>query len=106
MKEVEADLYEFLRDKEVHIYPENNDEYIMSTWIPFDEIKDFINIVGAGYFADDGGVDVKLQSDGIYIELNDFIEGLDQNISSYSYCIDNWDTYKNGILKLEQKRED
>ncbi|MBZ9622916.1 hypothetical protein G9F71_008620 [Clostridium sp. FP2] len=102
MKEVNADLYEFLNNHEVHIYIV--DKKIESqVFIPFYDLEDFVKIAGSGWL-DEGGADCKLQDGNICIDIVDLIESDGHLISSYSNCFekDEWNQYREQILKMEE----
>ncbi len=109
MKEVDADLYEFLKNNETGLY-RNKDKIIAYVIIDFDEDKlnNFIEIIGVDYFSE-GGIDCKIHDKYISIDLNDIIEEwCGQNLSNYKNCfrIDDWDEYKEDILRKEKTVEE
>jgi hypothetical protein len=103
MKEVDADLYEFLQNNETTLYKENN-EIIASVFVYFYNLEDFCEIVGSYYF-DDGGIEVQMMDGYLCVPINDYIEDCDHKISSYRACFadDVWEIYGDKILELEKE---
>ncbi len=102
MKEVNADLYEFLSNHEVHVQVvDSRIETYM--FIPFYDLDGFKDIV-EDWTADDGGVDCKLQDGCICINIVDLIEYQGHLVSSYSNCFnkDEWNQWKEQILESEE----
>lgn len=107
MREVDPDLYDFLKNNETGLYTCNN-EVVAYVCIDFRDIQTFINIIGADFFSE-GGIDCKTHDGYISIELNEFIEdGLGQKLSSYKNCfgVDDWKEYANDILRKEKTVEE
>lgn len=102
MKEVNADLYDFLNNHEAHICVINSriESYV---FIPFYDLENFVAMVGYDYLSDDGGVDCKLQDGNICIDVVDLIEYQGHLVSSYGKCFyeQEWRQHKEQILKLE-----
>lgn len=103
MKEVEADLYEFLQNNETTIYKEDN-EIIIAVFVDFRDLEDFANMVGPDYF-DDGGLEVIMKDSYLCIPVSDYINYCGHKISSYRNCFedDDWKRYGEEILKLESE---
>jgi len=102
MKEVNADLYEFLNNHEISM--RYNDKFIEAfVFINFGDIGDFTKIVGSCYF-DEEGVECILKSDYICIDIAEFIEGDGHNLSSYQNCFkeEDWKIYGKQILESEE----
>jgi len=101
VKEVNANLYEFLNNHEIHVQVVN-DKIETYMFIPFYDLDDFKGAIGT-WPVDDGGVDCKLQDGCICIDVVDLIEYQGHLVSSYSNCFekDEWDQYKERILELE-----
>ena len=102
MKEVNADLYEFLNNHETRMY--FSDKTIeVYVFIDFYDIGEFTGIVGSGWF-DEEGVECVLKSDYICIDVVDFIEGEGHKLSSYKNCFseEDWERCGNRILKEEE----
>ena len=94
-------LYEFLMDTENHIYFHPKYEEVRAwTWIPLYKLEDFTKVISESHFKD-CGIDVKLFSDGIAIELNEIFEAEDEYLWEYR----NWfevheiNKYKDILLK-------
>lgn len=102
-REVDADLYDFLKECELGLY-KKNDEVIAFVHIDFNKLKRFVDIVGYSYFTDDGGIKVIMQDDDVCIDLNDIFERNGHNISNYKNCFyeDDYRQYKEEILKMEE----
>ena len=102
MKEVDADLYDFLNNHETGMCCRDN-KIEAWTFINFDDVQDFINIVGTDYF-NCGGIECRLQEDNVCIDIIDFIEGKGQLLSSYKNCFDkcDWEQYEKIILESEK----
>lgn len=94
MAKVNADLYEFLQNtaQETGMWKEN-EKVIAYVHIQFDYLAEFSQIVGCGVF-DEGGIDVKMFSDTICIELNDIFEWDDNEILDYKNCFSTDDIEK------------
>jgi len=107
MKEVNAELYQFLKDNETGLYMDQYGEAIAYVHIHFSDLDDFTKIVGAGTF-DDGGLDITMFKTTICVELNDIIEAEGHNLSSYKACFnkDDWEDCEEAILKYEKEYED
>jgi hypothetical protein len=101
MKEVDADLYEFLQEHETTIYKEDN-QLVVAVFVYFFELDDFVKAVGKWYF-DDGGIEVHMMNKYFCIPITDCIEGYGHNISSYRKCFadDVWIIYEKEILEME-----
>jgi hypothetical protein len=102
MKEVNADLYEFLNNHEISM--SYNGKLIEAfVFIDFRDIEDFTRIVGSSYF-DEEGVECILKSDYICIDIVEFIEGDGHNLSSYQNCFkeEDWERYGKQILESEE----
>jgi hypothetical protein len=107
MKEVDIDLYDFLKNNETGLYICNN-ELVVYICIDFRDVQTFINIIGANFFSE-GGFDCKIHDGYISIELNEIIEEwYGQNLSSYKNCfgVDDWEEYENDILRKEKTVEE
>jgi hypothetical protein len=78
------DLYEFLKDRETHVYTEKG-EITAMVCMSFYDLDEFIRIVGERYF-DDDPVEVVLRSRYIFIELNDVFEYQDNTVLDYRKC--------------------
>lgn len=102
MKEVNADLYEFLNNNETGMYPDKS-EVMVYVFVSFYDVVDFVNAVGKYHF-EEGGRDCKLQETGICIDINYFIESEGHKLSSYKNCFskNDWDNYGKQILKSEE----
>ena len=103
-KEVDADLYEFLKENETGMYMDET-KVIAYVLIPFESLNEFVGIVGAGYF-DDGGKDCTLIATYISVSLNEIIEeGYEQYLHSYKRCFDEdvWNDYEPDILNSEKE---
>lgn len=103
MKEVDADLYEFLQSHETGIGSIQNE---IKAWVhvPFDDLQKFVNIVGYTYFVC-GGVECRLQEDNVCVDINYFIEGAGHLLSSYKNCFNenDWDECEKEILMMESE---
>ncbi|MDF2499359.1 MAG: hypothetical protein K0Q77_73 [Anaerosporomusa subterranea] len=86
-KMVDADIYDFLRCHECHLFKRNVEVF---GWVvvPFDDLGKFQSIVNKYEFQD--GLEVTMKLGYIAIELNNFIE-----IENYKNCFDNdeWRDY-------------
>lgn len=99
--EVIATLYDFLKENETGLY-RNQDGIIAYVHINFCSLDDFVKIAGYGCF-DEGGMDAKLFSNTIYVEINDLIEGYGHDLSSYKNCFEehDWKVYEKAIKEAE-----
>ena len=86
MVEINLKLYEFLKDKETHIYCDGNTG--IKTWavIYFYDLEEFTNIIRHHLY--DGGIDVNLNDGYVAVELNQIIESEGNNISDYKNIFD------------------
>lgn len=102
MSEVDANLYEFLRENETGFVKE---EYgiVLYVHVPFYVLDDFVKIVGEHHF-EEGGVDVLMFDETICFELNDVIEGVGHKITSYKNCFDEFEykRYEKELLEGEE----
>ena len=100
-REVNVDLYEFMKENETGLFKRNND-VIAYVHIYFFNLDDFVKIVGEDWF-DEGGREVQMFNNTICIELNDVIEGDGHKLSSYEGCFDKctWRDYKKEIEDME-----
>lgn len=87
--EVDANLYEFLRENETGI---TKDEHgiVFYVHVPFYELADFVEAIGEHHF-EEGGMDVLMFDDTLCVELNDIIKGAGHEITSYKKCFDEFD---------------
>ena len=102
MKEVNADLYEFLNNHEISM--SFNDKLIEAfVFINFNDIGEFTEIVGSCYF-DEEGVECILKADYICIDIAGFIEGDGHKLSSYKNCFkeEDWKRYDKRVLESEE----
>lgn len=93
--EVNAELYEFLKENETGMFKKNGD-IVTYVHIDFSDINDFITIVGSYYF-DEGGAHTRLFESSLCIELDDIFEGAGHSPLNYKNCFDEDD------LKLYEK---
>lgn len=104
-KEVNPDLYDFMKESEVHLYvDEETKETKVYLFINHSDIKEFIRIVGESYFNPENEVMVNLQDDCIVIDVYDIIvEWFEHKVSDYRNCFgcENWKTYEDLILESE-----
>ena len=84
--EVNAELYEFLRENETGMFTKNGD-IVTYVHIDFSDIDDFITIVGSYYF-DEGGAHTRLFEGSLCIELDDIFEGAGHSALNYKNCFD------------------
>ena len=84
--EVDANLYEFLRENETGV---TKDEcgLVFYVHVRFYELADFVKIIGEHHF-EEGGMGVLMFDETICIDLNDIIEGAGHKITSYKRCFD------------------
>lgn len=103
MKEVDADLYEFLRENDTGIYQDSRTgQIVVYVHVYFCDLKDFIRIIGNEWFQE-SGIDVSLYESTIAIELNSIIESFEHDLSSYEncFCKIDWAKYKEKIMAME-----
>jgi hypothetical protein len=103
MKEVEPELYEFLKNNETTMYTEGND-IVAAVFVYFRDLEDFAEILGSSHF-DDGGVEVTMMDGYVCFPLNDYIEGCGHYISSYRSCFANdvWQIYGDKLIEIENR---
>jgi len=101
-KEVDPDLYQFLKDNETGLYTNKHDNVIAFVHVQFSDLADFAKIVGDSCF-EDGGMGVHMFKETVAIELNDIFEGLGHYMSSYANCFGDWDEYMDAVLKIESQ---
>lgn len=104
-KEVNADLYDFLKTYETGLYTKEfhkNKTVFAYVHISFYGLSDFVEIVGS-YPFEEGGLEVRMFESSICIELNDIIEGQGHSLSSYKNCFDEdlWKQYEEQITEME-----
>lgn len=105
--EVNADLYDFLKEHETSLYTtdyQKNKIVFAIVFVDFRDLSDFVEIVGDHHF-EEGGMDVTMRSEYICVELNDIIEGDGHYISNYRNCFDDdtWNLYEEKIKEMEGK---
>jgi hypothetical protein len=99
-KQVNPELYDFLNENETGLFREK-DTIVAYVHIYFFRLEDFVKIIGVNSF-DEGGIDVKMFSDTVCVELNSIIEAFGHDLSSYKKCFSEWNEYESEILKQEQ----
>lgn len=101
--EVDANLYEVLKENETGLHMRGRD-VIAYVHLSFYDLKDFVEAVGE-YCFDEGGLVVHMFLDSICVELNEIIEGKGHNISSYIKCFDEdtWSYYVKEIKEMESR---
>lgn len=87
--EVNAELYEFLKDNETGMFLKDG-EVVAYVHVIFHYLDEFVEIVGEGWF-DEGGMEVQLFANTVCVELNDIIEGEGHDIISYKKCFEESD---------------
>lgn len=87
--EVNADLYDFLKENETGITQDENG-VVVYAHIPFYKLDDFVEIIGQDWFAE-GGLEALLFNESLCVELNDIIEGQGHKVISYKKCFDDYD---------------
>ena len=76
----------FLKDTEIHL-TKINDELKTITFIDLYDLEEFQDCIGSvDIFADDGGIDCKLQNGNICIELNEIFEYQGNCLNDYYNC--------------------
>jgi len=94
MPMVDSDLYDFLKEHETGTY-HYNDNYVSCivcfVRVHFNELKDFVDIVGEDFFTEPPLPECKLLNDHVCIDLNDIITSKNGSISDYKECFENWD---------------
>jgi hypothetical protein len=106
MNEVNAKLYDFMKEHECQLYIQNFDKnktVYAIVFISFYDLNDFVDAVGT-YRFEEGGIQVNMQSEYIVVELNDFIESHGHSLSSYRNCFDDyeWNRYEEEIKIMEE----
>jgi hypothetical protein len=104
--EVNAKLYDFLKDNETGLYTRDfhkNKTVYAYVHVHFLVLSDFVEIVGSAYF-DEGGMEARLFNNTVCVELNDIIEGKGHVLSSYKNCFSehDWENYEKQIEEIEQ----
>src|SRR5699024_8635467 len=87
--EVDANLYEFLRENETGLIKDDRG-LIFYVHVPFYLLDEFAEIVGHHHF-EEGGMTVLLFDESVCVDLNDIIEGAGHKITSYKNCFDEFD---------------
>ncbi|MGN7183658.1 hypothetical protein [Cytobacillus kochii] len=99
--EVNAELYEFLRERETGLFRREN-EVIAYVHVYFFDLDELVKIIGEYHF-DEGGMEVQLFNNTIAIDLNNIIEGQGHYLSSYKKCFDDWKDYEKEIELMETR---
>jgi hypothetical protein len=102
MKNVNPELYDFLKENETGLYTDwRLQETIAYVHIHFSNLADFVRIIGNNSYFNDGGIQVLMFSNTICIEINDIIGGLDHSLCNYKDCFDKdvWKEYEEQIIK-------
>lgn len=96
------ELYEFLKERECHLFRENDE---MQAWVvvPFYLLSDFVKVVGNTYF-DEGGMDIKMFEDYLAIDLNYIFEAECEFIYEYRKCFeeDEFKKYESVLFDIFQ----
>ncbi|EQB4340944.1 hypothetical protein ACYJ2U_001663 [Clostridium botulinum] len=105
MKEVDVDLYEFLKNNETTILEDKYGLEVVA-FVDFDNLEEFVKIIGTYYF-DEKGLEVIMRDSYLCIPIKDHIEGCGHRISSYKNCFENdtWRRFGEEIKKLEKEGE-
>ncbi|NFA59495.1 hypothetical protein K8O96_11940 [Clostridium sporogenes] len=104
MIEINLELYDFLKEHETHLYHnEGEPEKVEAiTFVDFDELTEFQNAVGIGYFESDNPMEVFFMRGYICIQLNDIFEYQGNCIKDYKNCFEeDYDDFKS-ILEEEE----
>lgn len=103
MSEVNIELYELMSKCEVHIIINKKEEIEMWMHLPFYYCEEFVQAVGINSF-DDGGWRCLFQDNNICInDMQDVIEMEGHLVSNYKSVIDDWNEYKDRVLKIEEE---
>jgi hypothetical protein len=105
MAEVNAELYEFMRERETSLYTQEfhkNNTVFAFVRVDFTDIAEFVSVVGEESFIE-RGLQITLCSDDVCIEVNEFIEGDGHYLSSYKKCFSDhdWEHYEGQIKEME-----
>ncbi|OPH61873.1 hypothetical protein BC351_01125 [Paenibacillus ferrarius] len=105
--EVNADLYDFLKEHETGLYTKgfHKDKTVYAiVFVDFHDLKKFVEILGSFIF-EDAGLEVVMKENYICIPLNDIIEGDCHYLSSYKNCFSehDWKHYKDMIAEMERE---
>lgn len=102
MSEVDANLYEFLRENETGLM-RGEHGLVFYVHVYFHDLDDFREIVGP-YPFEEGGLEVLMFDETMCIDLNDIIEDQGHKITSYKKCIDEYELkrYAEEIEALEE----
>ncbi|WP_425203773.1 hypothetical protein [Priestia megaterium] len=100
--DVNADLYDFLKENETGIFMQNG-QLTAYVHVYFSDLDDFIKIIGDHWF-DESPLEVNLCKNTVAIDLNDIFESYGHYILSYKNCFEESDInhYKE---KLEKELE-
>lgn len=100
--DVDANLYEFLKDRETGIAEEDYD-IVLYVHIPFYRLDEFVEIIGTHHF-EEGGANVLMFDNTICFELNDVIEGLGHKMTSYKNCFvaSEFERYEEKLREVEE----
>lgn len=103
---VDANLYEFLRENENHLYIDDEE---VTAWaaINFYSIANFTTAVGGDCFTE--GIDCTLKDGYIAVDLKEIIvDWFGQNLSDYKKCFpeSEWVQYGDELLKQEKGDRD
>lgn len=104
---VDAELYEFLRENENHLYLNENFEVYAFAVINFYKLTNFVEAVGKDFFAEERR-ECLIHDGYITIDLKELIEEhYEQKISDYKKCFDEqeWKRYKDELLRQEEIKE-
>lgn len=98
---VNADLYQFLKDNECHI-SKNGEEVTAIVFVAFGDLADFVEIVGDWHFAD-GDFKAVMKESAICIPIIDIIYDSGHDLSAYKNCFpdDEWEDVEAEILEME-----
>ena len=88
---VESDLYDFIKERENHLCRKNNRvEFLL--FIDFQDLPEFVKIIGADHF-DEDGMEVTMKDSYLCVELTDVIERFGHEVKDYKKCFSEWYAY-------------
>ena len=100
MKEVNADLYEILKENETRLVLDDG-KVIALAFIDLRDLRDFVEAIDMNWFCDNEK-QVILRGSYVAIEINDIIESEGHLLSSYKNCFYDWKDFEEQILAEEE----
>lgn len=97
-KNVNVEVYEFLNRHQCEII-KSQGKLIFFVRIPFDELMEFVEIIGRRHF--EKSIDVQMFDDHIVFELNDIFDYSGMFFYDYKKCFENYQEFEVEVRERE-----